>query len=230
MCRWKQPCLREEESWRRMATWLSSATKWPQVQCHGVGVLVFSRCGNVMPSWREYKFRKIYYYWHLRYKFLAPVHRPCITQEYIAKNRIKNMSWHAQSPDIKIIQSIWIFIKRKLQSRINNINSADELFQHTLQIWQDINFNYVRNLYNSIPRNIQPVIRLNGHSTKYWGKLFISRSLQVFQLSRRIFLYELSLLNKTVAPFFLNPFVPTQYLRETRAGFGLKIRSESGRF
>ena len=161
-----------------------------------------------MLSWREYKFRKIY--WHLRYKFLAPVHRPRITQEYIARNRIKNMSWHAQSPDIKNIQSIWIFIKRKLQSRINNIHSADELFQHTLQIWQDINFNYVRNLYNSIPRNIQPVIRLNGHSTKYWGKLFIF--LQVLQLLRWIFLYELFLVNKTVTPFFSQHFCPPTVL------------------
>ena len=84
----------------------------------------------------------------------APVHRSRITQEYIARNRIKNMSWPAQSPDINIIENIWLYIKRKLQSRIHNINSADELFQHTLQIWQDINLNYVRNLYNSIPRRI----------------------------------------------------------------------------
>ena len=33
------------------------------------GVLVYSRCRNIMPSWREYKLRKIY--WHLRYKSLA---------------------------------------------------------------------------------------------------------------------------------------------------------------
>ena len=54
---------------RKMATWFSSTTKWLQVQYHGVGVLVFSRCMNIRRSWREYKFRKIY--WHLKYKSLA---------------------------------------------------------------------------------------------------------------------------------------------------------------
>ena len=77
------------------------------------------------------------------------------------------MSWPAQSPDLNIIENVWLYIKRKLQSQLHNINSADELFQHTLRIWQDINLHYVRNLYNSVPRRIQQVIRLKGHLTKY---------------------------------------------------------------
>jgi transposase len=97
----------------------------------------------------------------------APVHRSRRTQEFIARNRIKGMSWPAQSPDLNIIENVWLYIKRKLQSQLHNINSADELFQHTLRIWQDINLHYVRNLYNSVPRRIQQVIRLKGHLTKY---------------------------------------------------------------
>lgn len=77
------------------------------------------------------------------------------------------MSWPAQSPDLNIIENVWLYIKRKLQSRIYMINSADELFQQTFQIWQDINLNYVRNLYESVPRRIKQVIRLKGHLTKY---------------------------------------------------------------
>lgn len=77
------------------------------------------------------------------------------------------MSWPAQSPDLNIIENVWLYIKRKLQSRIHMINSADELFKQTFQIWQDININYVRNLYESVPRRIKQVIRLKGHLTKY---------------------------------------------------------------
>ena len=60
----------------------------------------------------------------------ALVHQSRITctQEYIARNRIKNMSWPAQSPEINMIGNIWLYIKMKLQSRIHNINSAGELF------------------------------------------------------------------------------------------------------
>lgn len=77
------------------------------------------------------------------------------------------MSWPAQSPELHIIENVWSYIKRKLQSRIHMINSPDELLQQTLQIWQDINLNYVRNLYESLYRRIQQVIRLKGHLTKY---------------------------------------------------------------
>jgi hypothetical protein len=36
----------------------------------------------------------------------APVHWASIVQEFIARYRIKNMSWHAQSPDLNIIENI----------------------------------------------------------------------------------------------------------------------------
>lgn len=52
----------------------------------------------------------------------APVHRSRLTQDFVARNRIKNMSWPAQSPELNIIENVWLYIKRKLQSRIHMIN------------------------------------------------------------------------------------------------------------
>ena len=90
----------------------------------------------------------------------APVHRSHSTREFIHRNGIKTMSWPAQSPDINIIENLWLFIKRKLQSRVYIIKSKDDLFTEVQQIWMDITPDYVKCLYRSIPRRIFSVIRL----------------------------------------------------------------------
>lgn len=97
----------------------------------------------------------------------APVHRARTTQDFLRRNGIKTMSWPAQSPDINVIENIWLFIKRKLQMRTGNIKCSDDLFREIHQIWAAIPPDYVKCLYNSIPRRIMNVIRLKGHLTKY---------------------------------------------------------------
>ncbi|CAC5397113.1 unnamed protein product [Mytilus coruscus] len=97
----------------------------------------------------------------------APVHRARSTKAYIARTHLQNMSWPAQSPDLNIIENVWLYIKRKLQVLGYRINSKDELYRKVFQIWQSIPLNYIRSLYNSIPRRILHVIKLKGHLTKY---------------------------------------------------------------
>ena len=97
----------------------------------------------------------------------APVHRARSTQELIHRNGITTMSWPAQSPDINIIENIWLHIKRKLQGRVGRIENKDDLFREIHTIWTAITPQYVQSLYKSIPRRLQHVIRLKGHLTKY---------------------------------------------------------------
>lgn len=97
----------------------------------------------------------------------APVHRARSTQEYVARNRINCLSWPAQSPDLNIIENVWLFIKRKLQSRSGAIKSKENLIEEIRRIWTQITPAYIKSLYGSIPNRIQHVIRLKGHLTKY---------------------------------------------------------------
>lgn len=87
------------------------------------------------------------------------------------------MTWPAQSADLNIIENIWSYIKRKLQQRIHRIHTKHDLYQQTLDSWQDITQNYVRNLFQSIRRLILQVIRLIGHLTKYLDTCFAINSL-----------------------------------------------------
>lgn len=41
------------------------------------------------------------------------VYRMRVAQEFIARNRIIIMSWPTQSPDLKLIENIWLYGKKK---------------------------------------------------------------------------------------------------------------------
>ena len=97
----------------------------------------------------------------------APVHRARSTQEFIHRNGITTMSWPAHSPDINIIENIWLCIKRKLQGRVGRIKNKDDLFREIHTIRTAITPQYVQSLYHSILRRLQLVIRLKIHLTKY---------------------------------------------------------------
>lgn len=97
----------------------------------------------------------------------APVHRARSTQEYVARNRNNCLRWPAQSPDLNIIENVWLFIKRKLQSRCGAIKSKENLIEEIRRIWTQITPAYIKSLYGSIPNRIHHVIRLKGHLTKY---------------------------------------------------------------
>ena len=68
----------------------------------------------------------------------APVNRARSTKECVARERLQNMSWSKQSPDLNVTENIWLYIKRKLEVRIHKINSYSDLFREIFRIWQTI--------------------------------------------------------------------------------------------
>ena len=161
-----------------------------------MGLHLLEWCRNCYESWGEYRCSEIY--WSVGWKFKAcinsafpskwlpfqddnaSVHQARIVREYIARNHIKCMSWPPQSPDINIIENIWLHIKKKLNCKITRINSNEDLFSEIKRIWQDITTTFIKKLYKSLPKRILNVIRLKGNLTKYWGKYFLILSYILF--------------------------------------------------
>jgi hypothetical protein len=77
------------------------------------------------------------------------------------------MEWSAQSPDLDIIENVWLKIKIELQKMSDTVDSRDQLYNKIFQIWTNISVDYIRNLNSSIPRRIRKVQTARGYITKY---------------------------------------------------------------
>ena len=77
------------------------------------------------------------------------------------------MEWPAQSPDLNIIENIWLYMKRELQKSAVDIATKNDLLREIQSVCRNIELDYIRNLYQSIPDRLDNVIKMKGHLTKY---------------------------------------------------------------
>ena len=77
------------------------------------------------------------------------------------------MEWPAQSSDLNITENIWLYMKRELQKSAVDITTKNDLLREIQSVWRNIELDYIRNLYQSIPDRLDNVIKMEGHLTKY---------------------------------------------------------------
>jgi len=95
----------------------------------------------------------------------ATVHRSHLLDNYKTENGLNSMEWPAQSPDLNILENIWLIIKRELKKLSEEIRT--KLFEKIERIWQNISLAEIQKLYQSIPDRLKNVITIKGHLTKY---------------------------------------------------------------
>ena len=114
----------------------------------------------------------VWYFEGKEYLFMddnAPVHRAHTVENYKDQNEVTSMEWPAQSPDLNIIENIWLYMKRELQKSAVDITTKNDLLREIQSVWRNIELDYIRNLYQSIPDSLNNVIEMKGHLTKYQG-------------------------------------------------------------
>jgi transposase len=96
----------------------------------------------------------------------APCHTSKSTIEYLERNHICYMSdWPAQSPDLNIIENIWSVLKLRV-SKLKP-TSLEQLWELIQSEWDKISLDYIRKLYDSIPRRISEILKSRGLNSKY---------------------------------------------------------------
>lgn len=84
----------------------------------------------------------------------AQCHAPLRSNQWKQNNNIKTLPWPPQSPNLNVIESVWKVLKARVQRRVNEIRTADEMKQVVLDTWRRIPLVYIRSLYQSLPRRI----------------------------------------------------------------------------
>lgn len=97
----------------------------------------------------------------------APIHRANDVKHYKEENHINCLEWPAQSPDLNVIENVWLKLKIRLQQRVEVLNTADELSAAIKDIWENLSVDYIQGLYHSIPKRLRKVLKVKGEMTKY---------------------------------------------------------------
>ena len=58
-------------------------------------------------------------------------------------------------------------MKRELQKSAVDFTTKNNLLREIQSVWRNIELDYIRDLYQSIPDRLNNVIEMKGHLTKY---------------------------------------------------------------
>lgn len=96
-----------------------------------------------------------------------PKHTSKVAREYLQQQGIVSMEWPSCSPDMNIIEHVWNDVDRRLRANYGTLGSKDELKSALQETWYLTPVEYIRALYDSLPRRITSLYRANGKNTKY---------------------------------------------------------------
>lgn len=97
----------------------------------------------------------------------APTHKSRLCEAWKQENNIPILLWLAQSPDLNLVENVWLLLKNKIKRSLNRIRNLDDLKTELLNAWNNVSLHYLHNLYGSMPRRIRQVLVQKGHITKY---------------------------------------------------------------
>jgi hypothetical protein len=106
--------------------------------------------------------------WEFQQDGAAP-HRAESTEEWFEENDVQVIDWAPYSPDLNIMENVWGNMSRLLYSNGKVYSNIEELADACANAWQTIgqDQDFIDNLFNSMPRRLEEVKRVQGQPIDY---------------------------------------------------------------
>jgi len=97
-----------------------------------------------------------------------PKHTSRFTWNWLHENEIHLLDWPPSSPDMNIIEHCWATVDHVLRSRGVLPANLEELWSMLQEEWENLDVEYIHNLYRSIPDRLEALRKSRGGVTHYW--------------------------------------------------------------
>jgi hypothetical protein len=94
-----------------------------------------------------------------------PKHTSKKTARFMKQNKIDELLWPSQSPDLNPIENLWAYLNKR--ARLRKCRNKQELFDCLQEEWKKIPLDVLRKHIDSMPRRCQAVMDNKGWPTKY---------------------------------------------------------------
>lgn len=94
-------------------------------------------------------------------------HTSRLATAWIKDAGLKTLPWPAQSPDMSIIEHVWDHLDCKVRARDQQPTTLDGLWKALEEEWYRIDPEFIRGLYDSMPRRVEALRKAKGKNTKY---------------------------------------------------------------
>ncbi|CAH2088125.1 unnamed protein product [Euphydryas editha] len=97
----------------------------------------------------------------------AAVHTANFVKDYFSERNIQILTWPARSPDLNIIENCWGKLARAVYLNGKQYNNVEQLKNAIQDKWNKLDQNYIKNLYETLPKRLIKVVKNRGGSTHY---------------------------------------------------------------
>jgi hypothetical protein len=104
----------------------------------------------------------------------APCHKARSVRDWFLDNKVPEMDWIAQNPDLNPKEHLWDELERRLHSRPQCPTSLTALATVMQEEWVAISPEMFRRLVVSLPGRVRVVIKAKGGPTLYYVHILIA--------------------------------------------------------